>query len=257
METTVALRRIGAFEERFAKVQATDVVDLGWGYALLQAHYPASWHHNRVVVTGPVPAAEVVAAADEVLGGAGLAHRLVQVNEDARGAEFTAAFDKAGYQTHERIVTMIHSGVLPARDTGRVEAITFAELRPSLRQDWQADYPQDPADVITQLTDRVLLYAQGADVTFLAVRDDRGEVLARGELYVADGLAQFENLITRPESRGSGFARALVTEALHRSREAGADLCYLIAEATDWPRAWYRRMGYRDAEQVHIFQRSP
>ncbi|SDC96724.1 GNAT family N-acetyltransferase [Actinokineospora iranica] len=253
MQTSAVGSRIRGFEERFTKAQASGVVDLGWGYALVQSDYPASWQHNQVVVTEPVDPEEVVAAADDVL--AGYSHRLVQVIDDAQGAAAAAVFAAAGYQTHERIVTMAHSGVLPERGRGQVEAVAFDELRPSLLRDWRADYPEDTDEQIAQLTDRVLLCSLGADVTFLAVRDELGDVLARGELYVADGVAQFENVVTRPESRGRGLGRQLVTEALHRSHDAGADLWYLIAEATGWPRAWYRRMGYRDIAQAHVFQR--
>ncbi|PPK63395.1 ribosomal protein S18 acetylase RimI-like enzyme [Actinokineospora auranticolor] len=233
------------------------MVELGWGYGLLQRDFLASWHHNRIVVTGPVDAAEVVAAADEVLGGAGAAHRLVQFNSDAAGDAAAGVFSAAGYQVHERIVAMLHSGVLPARVPNRVESIPFAELRPSLIRDWRADYPDDTDEQIAQLADRVTLYQRGADVSFLGIRDRDGEVLARGELYVADGVAQFENVITRPESRGLGLGRELVAEALHRSRDAGADLWFLIAQAVDWPRGWYRRMGYLDGHQVHAYQRTP
>ncbi|WP_285509746.1 GNAT family N-acetyltransferase [Actinokineospora sp. NBRC 105648] len=257
MLMSARVRRIGAFEERFARAQASRVVEFDWGYVLLQAEYPASWQHNRVVVTSAVDPAEVVAAADEVLGGAGHTHRLVQFNDDVAGESAATTFEAAGYQVHERIVTMIHSGALPARTGNRVKAIEFDQLRPALLHDWRADYPDDTDEQITQLADRVLLYARGAEVAFLAVQSPTGEVIARGELYVADGIAQFENLITRPESRGEGHGRQLVTEALHRAREAGADLSFLIAEATDWPRSWYRRLGYQDANQTHVYQRVP
>ncbi len=257
MDTSAALRRIAEFEDRFARAQASSVVELGWGHALLQERYPASWQHNRLVVTSAVEPERVVAAADEVLGGAGHAHRLVQFLHDERGAAAAPVFAAAGYGVHEEIVTMIHSGELPARTASRAEAIGFDELRPSLLRDWRADYPDDTDEEITQLADRVQLYPLGADVTLLAVRDESGDVLARGELYVADGIAQFENIVTRPESRGNGFARDLVMAALHRSAGAGADLWYLIAHATDWPRAWYRRMGYRDTTRVHVFQKNP
>ncbi|GAA3063036.1 hypothetical protein LV79_000009 [Actinokineospora globicatena] len=46
--------RVREFEERFARAQATEVVEWGWGYAVVQAEFWASWHHNRVVVTGEV-----------------------------------------------------------------------------------------------------------------------------------------------------------------------------------------------------------
>ena len=70
-----------AFERRFATAQATEVVDLPWGYAVLQREFPQSYDHNRVVITAMVPADEVLTATDEVLGGAGLHHRYVSADD--------------------------------------------------------------------------------------------------------------------------------------------------------------------------------
>ncbi|WP_143073679.1 GNAT family N-acetyltransferase [Actinokineospora terrae] len=248
-------QRIRGFEERFARAQASEVVELGWGYAVLQSEFTASWHHNRVIVTGDVDPGAVAATADEVLGGRGLGHRLVQFDRDEQGAAAVRAF--ACYQVHERIVTMAHSGELPPRTSTGVEALSVAELVPSLIADWRADYPDDTAEQIRELAERITLYERGADVTFLGVRDDEGDVIARGELYIADGVAQFENVIVRPEHREKGLGRQLVLEALHRSAAAGADVWFLIAQAEDWPRGWYERLGYRSGPVVHVYQRMP
>ncbi|WP_436494117.1 GNAT family N-acetyltransferase [Actinokineospora sp. HUAS TT18] len=256
MDIEAALRRIDAFEDRFARAQATEVVELGWGHALLQRDYPASWHHNRLVVTADVDPAAVVAAADEILGGHGHGHRLVHFTDDAQGIAAEPAFQAADYGVHERIITMIHSGELPPRGPDLVRPVPFERMRSSLIHDWRTEFPNDSEDAIVQLADRVQLYGRGADVTFLGVLDG-DDIVARGELYIADGLAQFENIVTRQEHRGKGYARALVAEALHRSHAAGCDLWYLIAEATDWPRGWYHRMGYREAAQTHVYQRMP
>ncbi|CRK61851.1 glutathione S-transferase domain protein [Alloactinosynnema sp. L-07] len=255
MDIIAARRRIAEFEGRFARAQATEVVELGWGHALLQRDYPASWHHNRIVVTDDVDPSAVAEAADQVLGGHGHAHRLVHFTDDGQGAAAEETFAAAGYGVHERIVTMIHSGDLPPRVDG-AEEIPFDVWRPSLIHDWRTEFPNDSEDAVAQLADRTKLYPLGADVTLLGVKDG-ADVVARGELYTRDGVAQFENIVTRLEHRGKGYARALVAEALHRSHAAGCDLWFLIAEATDWPRGWYHRMGYREVAEAHIYQRTP
>jgi hypothetical protein len=48
------VERITAFEHHFAQAQATDLVNLSWGFALLQADFPYSHYHNRIVVTSTV-----------------------------------------------------------------------------------------------------------------------------------------------------------------------------------------------------------
>ena len=95
------------FEDHFVRAQATDVVDLPWGFALLQKDFPLSHYHNRIVVTSATTAADMLAAAEEML--AGYAHRYVTVAGDALGAAALAEFDAADYE-HETVVTMVHSG---------------------------------------------------------------------------------------------------------------------------------------------------
>ena len=43
--------------------------------------------------------------------------------------------------------------------------------------------------------------------------------------------------------RGRGLARALVLRAAAESRAAGNDLTFLVADADDWPRRLYERLG--------------
>ncbi|GAA3063043.1 hypothetical protein Aglo01_53430 [Actinokineospora globicatena] len=191
-------------------------------------------------------------AADEVLGGRGLGHRLVQFERDEVGAAAAAEF--AGYGVHERVLTMVHSGVLPPEGGGRVEALSVAELVPSLVADWRLGEPGRTEEQVRQLAERITLYERGADVTFLGVRDDNGDVIARGELYVADGVAQFEDVIVRAEHRGKGLGKQLFSAALHRSAAAGADVWFLIADDDDWPRGWYERLGYRAGPVMHVYQ---
>lgn len=251
MDRSTAARRIAEFEERFAKAQATDVVDLGWGYGLLQRDFPASWHHNRVVVTAPAPAEEVVAAADEVL--AGMDHRLVVVEGAVPGA--AAAFEEAGYGSRTLVLTMLFEGGPPTAGQDLVEAVSAADLRPSLIRDLRDLLPDADDESISQLADRVRLFERSAETTFLAVRTPDGDVVARTEMYAADGVAQLENLVTRPGYRGRGYARALVADFLHRARSA--DLAFLTAQADDWPRDWYRRLGFHEIRASWVFQRTP
>ena len=79
------------------------------GCVAAETEFPLSRYHNRISVTSAVDAAEVLAAAEEVLGGAGVRHRYVSVDNDALGQASNADFVLAGYG-HEAIVTMADSG---------------------------------------------------------------------------------------------------------------------------------------------------
>jgi ribosomal protein S18 acetylase RimI-like enzyme len=246
------VERVTAFEHRFARAQATEVVELPWGFAVLQAEFPLSRYHNRIVVTSAAAPGDVVSAADELLGGAGLGHRYVSVDDDAVGRALVADLEAAGYR-HEAIASMIHAG--PAPDaTPEVREVSFDAVRPAIIQDWELAIPDATPAALDQLADRTELYSRGADLRRLAVYDG-GRIAAYADLYVdrVDAITQFENLATHPEFRGRGHGGALVRAGLWRSREAGAELSFLTAGLDDWPYRWYQRLGYIDVTRTHHF----
>jgi GNAT superfamily N-acetyltransferase len=247
------VERIRAFEDRFTRAQATDVIELPFGFAVLQREFPLSHYHNRVAVTSVTSAQDMLDAAERVL--AGLAHRYVLVDDDALGTAVRPAFEAAGYE-HEAIVTMVHSGVPVAEPVHEVREVSLATLRPAIIRDWRVDLPEGTEADFAQLADRVALYSRGAELALLAVYES-GEIAAHAELYLdrSAGIAQFERLVTHADFRGRGYATALLLDALRRGREAGCDLQFLTADSNDWPREWYRRVGYAETNCVHHFSR--
>lgn len=249
------IERITAFEHRFAQAQATDVVDLPWGFVVLQAEFPRSHDHNRIVVTSAAPSLDILSSADELLGGAGLKHRYVSVDDDSLGLDLTPDFVAAGYE-HETIVMMIYSGPEPEPPTHDVRMVSLDVLRSAIVRDWRLDLPAATAEELDQLAGRTALYGRGAEVTRLAVFDDE-DIAARADLYVdrVERIAQFENLFTHPNYRGRGHGDSLVYEALRRGRQAGCRLSVLTADLVDWSHEWYLRLGYVDSHRTHHFTR--
>jgi GNAT superfamily N-acetyltransferase len=249
--------RIKAFGCRFAQLQASEVVDLPWGFAVLQREFPASYDHNRLQVTSAVSVERILAAAEDILGGAGLPHRYLVVDDDALGRRVGPEFLAAGYE-HETIVTMTYSGAEPKSPTEVVRAVSLEILRPALMRDWQIELPDESDDVHRQLADRTGLYSRGADVTLLAVFDG-DEIAASATLCIdpADGIAQFENLVTHEDFRKRGYGSSLVRAALQRGQQANCDLVFLGAALIDWPREWYGRLGFVETDRTHQFKKSP
>lgn len=249
------IERITAFEHRFARAQATDVVELRWGFAVLQREFPLSHYHNRVVVTSAAPATEIVAAADEVLGGASVQHRYVSVDNDELGQTLSAELVAVGYK-HETIVVMMYSGPEVEPAAHDVRTVSLDTLRSAIVRDWQVMLPDATDEQLGQLADRTALYSRGAEVTLLAVYDS-DEIAAHADLYVdrVERIAQFENLVTHQDFRGRGYGDALIRDALSRGRQAGCELSFLTADLNDWPREWYLRLGYVEAGRTHQFNR--
>ena len=250
------VEQIRAFENRLVRAQATEVVELPWGFALLQHDFPDSYSHNRIVVTADAPAANILSTADEVLGRAGRGYRYVSVVDDALGHELKPDFVAAGFE-HEPLVTMIYSGPEPEPPANQVQAVSFEIMRPAIIRDWRVEMPDATDDVLRQLADRTTLYASGAEVTLLATFDG-AEIAARADLYVdrANSIAQLENLFTHPSFRSRGYGTSLVREALSRSQHAGCQLSFLEADLGEWPQQWYGQLGYVAARRTHDFTRS-
>ncbi len=249
------VERVRSVEHRFAVAQATDVVHLPWGFALLRHDFPASHFHNRVIVTAPVAAAAVVATTDEILGGAALPHRYVTVVDDALGMTLADDLPSAGYE-HETIVAMVYAGAVIERPENEVREVSLAEIRPALIKDWRMLLPDVSDTEVDQLADRTALYSKGAEVTLLAIYDS-GEIIAHADLYVdrMECVAQFENLVTHEEFRSRGLGATLVREALWRAQQSGCELTFLTADLADWPYHWYRRLGFIEAYRSHNFTR--
>jgi ribosomal protein S18 acetylase RimI-like enzyme len=249
------IERITAFDNRFARAQATDVVDLSWGFAVLQADFPHSHYHNRIAVTSAASAVDVLAAAEDVLGGAHLRHRYVSVDNDELGQALRADFEAAGY-AHQTIVTMIYSGPEVEPAAHEVREVSLDVLRPAIIRDWRITLPDATDDQLSQLADRTALYARGAELTLLAVCEG-DKIAAHADLYIdhVDRIAQFENLVTHRDFRRRGYGDALIRDALRRGQQAGCELSCLTAGLNDWPYRWYQRRGYVDAGRTHHFSR--
>ncbi|GAA2211502.1 hypothetical protein GCM10009850_069620 [Nonomuraea monospora] len=203
------------------------------------------------MTAGEESAWRLMAAADEVL--AERRHRLVCVDDDRLGTACAPAFAAAGYE-HETNLVMVFRGQIP-HDPPQAERLDAAELEPVLRRDWRRTLPQAPEEVIDGLARRVEARLRGADtVGFRGVRTPSGEIAARADLYVHGGVAQIESVFTGEEHRGQGYARSLMRSLLAEARDA--ELIFLLADADDWPRHFYERLGFTEVGRTHAFLRT-
>ncbi|MED7924717.1 GNAT family N-acetyltransferase [Nonomuraea sp. LP-02] len=245
------LARALAFLRGFARRRAPREVPVPGGVAVLDERYAGSYDDNRLLVWEPAEPGEVLRAADEVL--AGYAHRLVTVGDDRLGEVFAPAFARAGY-AHEVLLVMAFRGAVP-EDPPPAEPLETAELMEVLRRDWRRSLPEAGEEVVEALARRVEHRVAGADrVLFRGVRAPGGEIAARADLYLHGGVAQIEDVWTAEEHRGRGHACALLSALL--AEAAGAELIFLVADAADWPKDFYARLGFAEVGRTHSFQRA-
>lgn len=243
--------RTVAFTHDFARRKAGRTVEVPGGFAVLNERYPGSYDDNKLVVWSGADPGALLKAADEVLDGH--AHRLVNVDDDRLGQAYAPAFEAAGY-THETNLVMLFRGTFP-RDAAPVEHLDLPALLPTLRAGWRETLPEAADEMIDQLARRVEERLRGADtVGFRGVRAEDGELAARADIYTHGAVTQIEDLYTGDRHRGRGHARTLMRALL--AEAAGSDLVFLLADAGDWPKNFYERLGFQAAGHTHSFLRT-
>ena len=255
---TDALERIDAFERDLEARLSTRTERSRFGRAYFHEGFPRRWDSNFVWTAAPldgVEAEQLAADADEVLGGAGLLHRVIWVADAEQGARLAPGFAGLGYVV-DRNVVMVHAREPDAWTDDRAEEVDLKSAK-AMWRDAHLEEPDviDPADA-GMLADFLDVLAEDADARFYGVRVD-GDVVAGAQLMVLGDVAQVEDVVTLTAHRGRGYARAAVLAAVRAAREDGADLVYLGADDEDWPKHMYAKLGFAEAGRSYDFVRKP
>lgn len=249
------LARVTAFRAAFARRQARDLVErpeFPGVFAVRDAEFGRSEEHNQLIVEGPgTDPAALPGLAVRWLGRR--PRYRITVLDPESGERAAPVLAAAGWERQgEVILTRSTDGCL--RPEPAALPVELAGMREAvLRQ--QREWIEDE-EIARQLTDRRTARLRGAGrVHFLAVRTPAGEVAAWSDLYLEPdvGLAQLEDLVTGSRHRGAGHGDTLLATGLAMAAEAGIPRLFLLADATDWPRAWYGRRGFTEIGCGHSF----
>ena len=236
--------------------RAQTVTPFPGGAAVLSDDFPGAYDHNKLSVIGGTTAAEIEAAADEILGGAGRSHRLVEVRMQHPPDALAGELQALGYaRVNNLLMTLRGDARAGPRREVHVERLSLADRIRAAQESWRGELPDAGPGVWRQLGERITTAARGADVTFLGVRDGEGHVVARADLFLHAGVGQVEDVLTLPAARGEGCASALVLAAVRDARRAAADVIFLVADADDWPRELYARLGFSALCEFASFER--
>ena len=220
---------------------------------MLYEELPRVWSLNYVLAERDLDGAtaEALAAeADELLGGAGLRHRKVEVLDEAAGERLAGEFQELGWHVERDLVQPHRRPADREVDVSFVEEVDTETLVPVWAEAMRQDFGSDD-DVIRQLTEhKQVLAAEGA--RFFAASLD-GVLASYCDLYSDGRTAQIEAVQTLERFRNKGLARAVVSGALAASEAEGHDLTFLLADEADWPKQLYEKLGFDVVGSVYEF----
>lgn len=226
------------------------------GYAVIDTRVPRVWSSNYLVIEpGSGLAAEaIVELGDEHLGGAGLAHRKLELMDIADAERLGPELTRLGWEGDRTLYMVLRRA--PDREAdvtpSAVDPASLAELRKEIARDEDGE----DEEVGLQLLEREIRLGGIADGRWFAVERE-GEVAACCVLYRRGGTGQVEAVTTSPRHRNQGMARALVLAAAEASREAGDELTFIAADAEDWPKQLYERLGFDPVGETAGFVLKP
>jgi ribosomal protein S18 acetylase RimI-like enzyme len=224
------------------------------GRALFHEDFPFVRDLNflRVEAAGPeITAPGLAAEAERVQGAAGLVHRKVAIDDEALGERLAPGFQQLDWQTDRLLIMARHRSPARRRAPGIVREIDLEEIKRA-RELTLEDEGGHSEEVKAQLRDMVEVVARAGKARFFGA-EAGGEYVSVCELYAGSGNAQIEAVMTLTDYRGQGLGTAVVLAALEAAEAMGAELVFLTADADDWPRELYAKLGFDTIGVIYDF----
>jgi GNAT superfamily N-acetyltransferase len=251
---TAVLDRILDYLMRTEEAVVDEVRRVRQGSALLTPSLPLVWQLNALRVEDPdVRPVELVDAADGVL--AHLGHRKLVAHDAALGERLARPLASAGWNVLRLLVMVRDRAPERARATdsaGPVDRATGAAGLAAFRREQPFGWQEEAVDQLAAMDDRFGRAVGGRD--FAAPLDDPACVC---RLYTGQGIGQVDEVGTVEARRGRGHASAAVLAAADAAAAEGCDPVFLLTDAGDWPRHWYRTLGFSEIGCVYEFLKLP
>ena len=217
--------------------------------------FPLRWDSNYHAIDGlplDVSADELEADVERAQAAAGFEHRCIFLRGLETAERLAPVFVTRGWEVERSVVMALRRP--PDKDVNPSLAVevgleALEEARTANMPPWGV------AEVRDQLLVAKHGIAERVSVRCFAVIGD-GAVASYADLYQDGADAQIEDVATVEEYRGRGYASAVVIRAANAARDAGADLVFLVADAAEWPRELYRRLGFDEIGGYAKFRRA-
>jgi GNAT superfamily N-acetyltransferase len=247
---TDELARIHRFE-REIELAGTETVESALGFGVLTPELPLPHNSNFLFLEHAADAEQAIAEADRILGGAGRDYRVILTLDEELGERLRPAFDARGWRIRREVFMVQRRPPEKTADLSLAGEVDQAALRPGRTREILS-YDWGSPELAGQILDTKIVLAERAQTRFFAVEID-DEIVAWTDLYVAQGVAQIEDVATVEPHRGKGYATAVVLRAVEEGRKADADLVFLVADDEDWPKLLYGRLGFDEIGRLHKF----
>jgi GNAT superfamily N-acetyltransferase len=205
--------------------------------------FPLRHDSNYALLDALPESASATEVAEEVgrtLTAAGVAPCVAVTLDESAAERLAPGLAELGWEARRYLVMAHHRPPDRTRDLSLVRVVGEAALR-TARAHLLQTYPWATPELIRQLLEAKR--AIRVEKRFYAVIVD-GEAVSWADLYRDAETAQIEDVGTLEPHRGRGYASATVLRAAEDARAAGADLVVLTADAGDWPKELYRRLGF-------------
>lgn len=242
-----------------------------WGRLFLTRSAPLIWDANWVGIEEVgLSLDQLIAIADDALGGEGFGHRTLCLLDGADGRRVgvemeAAAADWPGWEV-ERTRYMVwrgdalDPGLVAGNEEVGVREVPLAEAeglrRALIAEETAPTGVPEPEATVDQLFEIDTRYgAAGGDRWFTAPGD--GEPLSCCRLLSDGRIGQVEDVGTRVDARERGYAKAIVAAAVAAAQADGNAPIFLTAEAADWPQLMYAKLGFETVGDLTILRRRP
>ena len=200
-------------------------------------------------------AERLIAEADRLMEEHGFAHRKIVVHDEELGHTLAPGFEVAGWDVN-RLLFMVHDGTPAPKGEIPVDEIVQAVHTAAKDEFNRRDPYIAEQNVVAQMRGLARRISEATDKRCFAAYVD-GTIVALCELY-SDGItAQIEDVATLEEHRNKGLARAVVSRALAEAQAWGHETVFLVADADDWPKELYAKLGFEEAGVTYQFLRKP
>lgn len=243
-------RRALAFDATIRSLVVSQRQRLAFGTALLTPELPLIYDLSTIVIERPVAAAELLPVVEQAFAAAGLRHRKITTERAEVAAALVPVLGEHGFELQRHVIMAHDREWTPSMSPLGITEATPGAWAPTVRA-LVFQEPWGDEAVAEQMVAMHERLRERAGATFLTTPGGEGSC----HLYRRGPTAQIEDVNVLAEHRGQGIGRAVMVAALQRCQDAS--LVFLTADADDWPKDWYARMGFAPVAAAWQWMKRP